>query len=186
MLTVYKIANLTKSNHGFSLIEVMGAIAILSVGLPALAYAFFVSLNSDSISSKGIQAHFLADSLISEISQRRFRESAESPANGPDEAEISGYDRTAFDDISDYKIFADEWGPLSPPRGDGGNYIEGLEEFSQYVEVVNVAAPSANGGERSFDAVDDGSTDFKRVTVTISWNGGKDKISQSKIFVLTP
>jgi prepilin-type N-terminal cleavage/methylation domain-containing protein len=174
------------TQSGFSLIELIGAIAVLAIGLPAVAYTFMISMGTESNNNEGLQAQFLANSLLNEMSQRRFRESAANPAGGPSAGEISGYDRRAFNDISDYRIFSTTWGALTPPRDELGNPYNDYPQFSQYVQVINIAAPGAGAANRSFAAVTDGSTDFKLVTVTIAWEQGRKSISQSKVFALTP
>lgn len=177
---------LALGNRGFTLIELAGAMAMLSFALPALAYLFSLTAQRDSNTNEGLTAHFLATSLMNEISQRRFRESAANPAGGPSNGEVSGYDRRNFDDISDYRIFRNTWGALSPPRDEMGTELTNYAQFGQYVDIINVAAPGANGASRSFSAVTDGTTDFKLVTVTITWEKGKKKITQSKVFALNP
>jgi prepilin-type N-terminal cleavage/methylation domain-containing protein len=171
---------------GFALIELIGALAILAIGLPAIAYTFAVSLKTDSTSNSGLQAHFLANALINEISQRRFRESAAAPASGPEAGEVSGYDRRLFDDISDYNIFQTNWGALSPPRDETGAELANFANFTQYVDVININPPGAAAANRSFASVSDGSTDFKLVTVTITWEQGRKSVRQSKVFALNP
>ena len=168
----------------FSLFEVMIAIAIVSVGLPAVAYMYTTSLQLGSSTQNGAIAQFLANSLMNEISQRRFRESVAEPGNSPQSAQISGFDRTGFTDVGDYNIFKLTWGAISPPRDEVGAQLTQFAGFSQFVEVYNIPAPGMGPIPRSFNPVSDGSTDFKVVTVTIKWNKGKEQVRLSKLFVL--
>lgn len=177
---------LLKHNSGFTLIELAGTIAMLSVALPALAFLFTITAQQDSNTNEGLAAHFLATSLINEMSQRRFRESVAHPAGGPSQGEVSGYDRRNFDDISDYSIFKSSWGPLTPPRDESGNILTNYSGFSQYVEIANIANPAMNTAPRNLASIADGTSDFKLVTVTIAWDKGKRKITLSKVFALNP
>lgn len=173
------------NRRGFSLLEVLMALVVLGVGLPAIAMMFTVSIEQDVQASKENRARYLANSLISEISQRRFRESLTQKGNGPDAGETDGWVRTNFDDIDDYSIFTDTWIEVHPPRDEAGNVITGFEEFTQKVTVDNVAAPSMAKRPRSLATVADGSTDFKLVTVTITWDGGRRKVVAQKLFALS-
>lgn len=155
---------------GFSLIEVMAAMFVMSIGLPAVTYMLASGLAVGSDVNRDAQAYFLANALMNEISRRRFWEAASSPGNDVDSGETSGFDRTNFDDIDDYNIFKKTWGKLTPPRDETGTMLTDYAMFSQYVTVVNVAPPGIAGQARSLAALADGSTDFKLVTVTISWN----------------
>ncbi len=177
------------SRRGFTLIEIILAIAVLAIGLPAVCYMYAVAMAVDSDNVKGNQAFYLANALMNEISLRRFRESAAAPGNGPDTGETNGYDRRGFDDIDDYNIFKLTWNELKPPRDETGASMTDYADFGQYVEVVNIAAPGTSGSgpaSRSTAAVADGSTDFKMVTVRITWQGGKRSVYLSKVFTLPP
>ena len=108
---------------------------------------------------------------------------------GADTGEVSGYNRSQFNDIDDYNQFK-IWGTLTPPRDENGNSLTAYSAFSQYVTVVNIANPvTGTGGvpaPRSFASVADGSTNFKLVTVKISWGKGKQvgNVVVEKVFGL--
>lgn len=168
---------MTRLTKGYSLIEIMLAITILAIAIPAVGYVFSLAFREESDTSLESQAVFLANSLLNEISERRFKESAASPGNGPDNGEISGVDRRNFDDIDDYAAFQKDsiyqtaWGRLSPPLDESGTAMNSFSKFSQYAEVINVAPPTSGPTARNnFDAKNEGSTDFKLVTVEISWD----------------
>ena len=170
------------SKKGMSLIEMISAMAVAAIALPALAYLFNIAFLSSSENIKKTQAYFLANGLMNVISERRFKESAVKAGNGPDSGEVSQYDRRLFNDIDDYHQFKLVWGELSPPRDESGNAMNNFSEFTQYVEVNNVAAPSLGFGNRSFASVLAGSTDFKLVMVTIKSSKSKESVSIYKIF----
>jgi prepilin-type N-terminal cleavage/methylation domain-containing protein len=178
------------TQRGFSLIELCISIVVFSLGIGAIANVYAVALMEDSNNSLQSQAQFLANSLMNEISERRFEESAALPGNAPGPGEVNGYSRAAFNDIGDYNQFKLSWGPLNPPRDENGNALASYSAFSQYVTVVNIANPVASGGgipvPRNFTAVADGTTDFKLVTVTISWGKGKQaqSVVLAKVFGL--
>jgi len=174
------------SNAGFSLLEVVVALAILGVGLPALAYLYSVALEQDVQSAKENQAYYLANSLLTEISQRRFQESVAAPGNGTDSGEVSSYDRRGFDDIDDYSIFEDTWGALTPPRDETGAQLTQYAGFIQYVTVRNVTEPTTGAQTRTLATETDGSTDFKLITVNVSWLNGKRTVQAAKLFALSP
>jgi len=175
-----------RGNSGFSLIEVVTALAILGVGLPSLAYLYSVCLQQDVQNAKENQAYFLANSLLTEISQRRFRESAAAPGNGTDSGEVSGFDRRAFDDIDDYAIFEQTWGAIDPPRDETGAQLLTYSGFSQNVTVRNVTAPTKAAQTRTLASQTAGTTDFKLITVVIKWLGGKRQVEVAKLFALSP
>lgn len=174
-----------KSARGFTLLEMVMSLAILATGLPAIAMMMVVALQQDRQIGQETQARYLANSLLSEISQRRFRESTSERGNGVETGEADGWVRTAFDDVDDYAIFTETWAAVSPPRNEAGEVITGFEAFTQRVSVVNVPAPTVDDQVRALTSVGEGSTDFKLVTVTISWEGDRRSVIAEKLFALS-
>ncbi len=164
--------NTRRTQSGFMLIETVASVLVLAVGLPSIAYLFATGLTVDSDVNRSSTAYFLGNSLMNEISARRYWQSSAAPGNTPFPANINGYDRNGFASISDYNIYTTTWGKLTPPRDENGNVLNSYSIYSQHVSVVNIAGPGSNGQSRSLAAAPDGSTDFKLVTVTISWNRG--------------
>lgn len=173
-----------RDKRGFTLLEMTTSLAVLGVGLPAISMMLSVALQQDVQAGKENRARYLANALMSEISQRRFRESSTNKGNSIDTGEESGWVRTAFDDIDDYTVFT-TWGSINPPRDEVGNVITGFDEYSQSVSVVNVPAPTALAQSRTLSTVTAGSTDFKLVTVTISWDAGRRQVVAEKVFALS-
>ena len=173
------------SRRGLSLIEMTVTLAFLSISMPAVGYLFGLGVKEDSHNSAEAQAYFLANALMNEISRHRFRESAAAPGNGPEVGELAGFDRRNFDDIDDYQAFQSTWtGGLTPPRDEAGAVMAGFSQFKQEVEVYNIPNVPAGPGSRSTAKVGDGTTDFKVVTVRVSWDRGARRINLAKIFAL--
>lgn len=176
---------------GLNLIEVMLAIVIFATAVPAIGYVFGTAFKQEFENSQHTVAVNLASALMDEISTRAFYESAMAKGNCSDAGELNGYDRRAFNDIDDYTIFSKDcgattaWGALSPPRDEAGNLLSDFSKFSQFVQVYNIKTPTAGPTARTDYAVEaDGTTDFKMVIVTISWDGGKNSVKLYKVFAL--
>lgn len=169
------------NRSGFNLIEIVLALVLFAVAVPAVGHLFAVAYQQEAENTNQGQAIFLATALMDEISERRYRESSASATNCVDAGEISGFDRTGFDDVDDYAIFesacgaTNAWNALNPPRDEAGNSLADYSKFSQNVSIYNVSPPS-------MDPVAAASTDFKMVTVTISWNNAKSSIQIHKLF----
>lgn len=176
-----------RAKAGFSLVEVIAAMFVISVGMPAIAYMYTTAMVIDSDSTSKTQAIYLANSLLNEISMRRYKESALAPGNGPDAGEVTAgsYSRTLFDDIDDYQQFSKTggWGLLNPPRDEQGNSLTDFPQYSQTVSVINLAPPSVTG-VLNLTAVGDGTTDIKLVSVVASWLGGRQSVTVKKIFTI--
>jgi len=178
-----------RQSLGFSLLEVLLAISIFALSVPAVGYLYGLAFREEAETTDMTQATFLAQALVQEISQRRFKESVAAPGNGPDTGEISGISRALFDDIDDYNAYAKNsafhtaWGAISPPVDENGSALTDFAKFSQYVDVINIADITLGPSTRSdYTLKADGSTQFKLVTVKISWNAGKRDVTYHKIF----
>ena len=176
-----------RGEAGFSLIEIIAAMVVISIGMPAIAYMYTTALVSDSDSSARTQAIYLANSLMNEISVRRFKEDVTNPGNGPDTGEITtgSFSRTAFDDIDDYQQFAKTggWGRVKPPVTEAGVALTDFPGYSQHVTVESIAPPSATG-VLSLTPVTAGTTDIKVVKVEVRWFNEKNTATVSKIFTI--
>lgn len=172
------------NRSGFNLIELIAAMGVLAISIPAIVSLFAVAFGQEAHTANHTRALFLARSLMSEIAQRRFREDAGAPGNGADSGEVTTFDRRAFDDIDDYAQFQ-IWGPLKPPRDESGNALATFSDLTQNVEVTNIAAPLPGPAPRiNYTAVPAGTTDFKLVKVSISWDQGKRHVDLHRIIAL--
>jgi len=120
------------------------------------------------------QAINLAQDLMEEITSKAF----EDPTAGPGSFGAEEGSRLLYDDVDDY----DGYGPHSPPKDEQGNAMANYSVFTRSVTVVNVAeVGAANMPRASLAAQTEGSTSFKRITVTVSWDGGKQVESLERI-----
>ncbi|MBI4404988.1 MAG: prepilin-type N-terminal cleavage/methylation domain-containing protein [Deltaproteobacteria bacterium] len=164
------------STRGFNIIELLLAIALIAIALPSIGHILSVAYTQESDNIMATKALGLAQALMDEISKRHFA------SDGP---ELSGYDRRNFDDIADYNYFTSDWGPLSPPRDESGNALTDFSDFSQMVNVFNVSnVTSGPTGRANYDSQPAGTTDFRLVKVTISWNTGNRSVDLYKVFAL--
>lgn len=177
------------NKKGLNLIEVMLAIVIFATAIPSIGYVFGTAFKQEQENAEHTQATFLATGLLSEISTKAFYESGVAPGNCFDVGEESGFDRREFDDIDDYAIFSRDcgvsaqWGAQNPPRDEAGNSLTDYSKFSQSVEVYNIQPPTIGPTARAdYSPAPDGTTDFKMVVVTISWNTGKNNVKLYKVF----
>ncbi len=96
---------LTKKTSGFTLLEIVMALMIISVGLVGSSRLFFVALNGVYMNKIKSQSYQLAKDLIEEILSREW----EDPVLGspglnfdPGETRCGNTVATVFDDIDDY------------------------------------------------------------------------------------
>ena len=183
MIAVRGCAVAERVPKGFSLIELVVTLGLLSLGVPAVGFLFFHASTANANLAETNRANFLASSLLSEIRRTRFWHSAAFPGNGPEEGELNGFSRIGFNDIDDFNVFKKTWGRLTPPRDETGATISEFANFSQYVEVVNLPNIGALPTARLLSLVPDGITDTKLVTVEVGWNGDREKVKWVRLFV---
>ncbi len=125
-----------------TIIEVVMALAVLSISLPPLMVAFANAATQGILPSNATVASFLAVGRMEEIVARRYRGtdgySAITTANFPAESPVTGY--TMF------------------------NRTVAVD----YVTPTLAAAGSDQG--------------YKKVTVTVSWNSGAQRIRIERVF----
>lgn len=153
-----KIAN--KRIAGMSFIEVMVATAILVIAMLPMLFMLNSAIKNIVFSSKSSIASKLAQELMEEILTReRWDQNAQtgkktstySTGLGPDIAETY----PNFNDIDDYN------GAAIP------NVIIGQSVFQRTVLVTYVKVDENTG----VITVPGGATDFKRITVSLTWEG---------------
>lgn len=94
----------SKQHSGFTLIEMIIAIVIISVGLAGvlLAYTTTVRFSADPLIRKQMQA--IGDEMMEEILLKPYAVTGTAPTNAPTTCSAVP-SRTAFDDVSDYNNF---------------------------------------------------------------------------------
>ena len=131
----------SRSARGFTLIEMVVAIVIISVGLAGvlLAFSSAVKASADPLIHK--QMLTIAEEMLEEILLKPY-----APAAGS----ISGCNRSGADDVSDYAAYTDQ-----PVCDIDGTAVVGLAAYSV---TVTVDAGASLGTL---------SSDVKKVTVTV-------------------
>ena len=158
----------SSSKDGFTFAECLLALIILGVALSPLLLCFPTGAKQGRLSKKMSVATDLAQDLMDEIKKMAFEEPGAPDSFGREGGESSPRNDPAnvndFDDVDDY----DSWKIENPPEDMDGNLFDGTggrpdyQGFTRTVEVINVAESDLN------TPVAPGSTDFKRVKVTVS------------------
>lgn len=146
--------------RGASLLEVMSAIVMLSITIPPLL-GLFTQVAGRSVDQIYQDAAVVyAEALMEEIVSKKF----EDPQLGQGSFGKEEKSRLLFDDVDDFDGLEN-----SPPIHLDGSKLNDLSGFTRSVVVENVSAlaPDAVGG------VKDGSTNLKRIQVTVKWSGGR-------------
>lgn len=117
----------SRSTSGFTLVEAVVAISITAIAGSAILLGVTSSVRTADEALKKTVALGLAEQLLDEICQARFRDvsedvSTEPRVNGPGAAETS---RAMYDDVDDYRGLrtmppADAWGVALGTESDGG------------------------------------------------------------------
>ena len=147
-----------KRKNGFSLVEVIVLLVVISIAAAPMTTLLYQTLSDRAHASMQIMATSLAQGVMEEILSKDYEDPDGSPGSfGTEEGA-----RINYDDVDDYDGLDN-----TPPRDSQGNALSSFSGFRTRVVVENVAAASPGGS-----AEPDASTDFKRVTVTVSWNDG--------------
>jgi MSHA pilin protein MshD len=144
--------------RGATLIEVVMAMLVLGVAIPPLLALFReVAAHSASDTYQGVAVTY-AESLMEEIVSKAF----EDPdlAVGSFGSEESS--RAAFDDIDDFDGLNN-----TPPERFDGSALADYGGFTRSALVESVLSTDPD----PITAEADGSTDFKRIRVTVAWTG---------------
>ena len=142
--------------HGFTLIEVIIFIVVVSVGLVGILLVSNTVVKSSADPMVRKQAIAVAESMLEEILLKEYCDpdtrdtTATPPTCG---ASVVEANRTLFDDVDDYNGFA-----TVGVTDVTGAAVPGLGAYSV---AVAVAAPAALAGG--------GAVVVKRVSVTVSW-----------------
>ena len=149
-----------RKRRGASLVEVVTAIVVLGIALPPLAALFSEVASSSPDETYRRVALTFAESLMEEVTSKAF-EDPDLPAGsfGAEEGQ-----RASFDDVDDYDGMRN-----SPPRHFDGRRLDAHGGFTRSVAVENVTAADPD----PITPEADGSTDFKRIQVTVTWSGAQ-------------
>lgn len=146
--------------RGMSLMEVALAVVVLGIALPPVTSLFRgVAKQSVDDTHQG-EAVILADALMEEIASKAYEDPELSTGSFGREETL----RADFDDVDDYDALTS----TQVKRMDG-SALSLYAGLSFGVVVVNVTA-GAPDAER---ASPDGSTDYKRIQVTVTWTAGR-------------
>lgn len=146
--------------HGFTLIEVIIFIVVVSVGLAGILLVSNTVVRSSSDPMVHKQAVAVAESMLEEILLKEYCDpdtgdrAAVPPTCGAAQAETS---RNLWDDVDDYNAFATVGGVTDIT----GAAVPGL---AAYNVAVAVGAPAGVTGG--------GTVNLKMITVTVTWAGG--------------
>lgn len=117
------------TQQGFTLVEVIVAIAIISVAIGGVMLVFVVALSHSADPQQQQQAVAIAEGYMDEILSRRFED--------PDGVASVEASRGLYDDVDDYGTISNE-----QPRDQEGAVLSGL---SDYRVQVTVSASGAFG-----------------------------------------
>ena len=147
-----------KRKNGFSLVEIIVLLVVVSIAAAPMTALLCQTLSDRAHAGMQIMATSLAQGVMEEILSKAYEDPDGSAGSfGTEEGS-----RINYDDVDDYDGLDD-----APPRDSQGNALTSFSGFRARVAVENVTATSPDGTAQS-----DGSTDFKRVTVAVSWNSG--------------
>ena len=140
--------------------EAVVAIVALGIAIPPLVALYTgVAARSADGTYQEIALSY-ADALMEEIASKPFDEpSLDCGSFGTEEGT-----RASYDDVDDFDGLSS-----SPPKRINGTNLSDYGGFTRSVAVDNVTAASPDPGSPAAD----GSTNYKRVTVTVAWTGGK-------------
>ena len=149
-----------KRQSGFTLIEAIMMIVVLGIAIPPLVYLYQqVSVRSVDHRYQMVALAY-AQGMVDEIVSKPFEDA--DLATGSFGTEEGA--RASYDDIDDF----DGWSQ-SPPQQINGTQMKDYGGFTRTVTVDNVAAADPDPVMPQTD----GSTNFKRIKVTVAWTGGR-------------
>ncbi len=124
---------LGKKGKGFTLIEILIALAVLAMGIAMLITMFTVGMKGVTTNQVRTQATNLAQDLMDEIMGKEFRDPNETPVWGVESGETQGV-RTTYDDVDDYSA----WKNKAPQNVMGVSLGDAYANFTLSVSVARV------------------------------------------------
>lgn len=147
-----------KNNRGVTLVEAVASIIVLSIAIPPLVSLFTEVAAHDAHHTQQSVAVTYADALMEEVVSKAFEDPGEATGSfGTEEGS-----RAAFDDIDDFDGLSN-----SPPERIDGTSLSDYSGFTRSVAVDNVTAADPDPATPAAD----GTTEFKRIRVTVAWTG---------------
>jgi MSHA pilin protein MshD len=146
------------SRRGFTLVEAAVSCIIVAVMLTAALSTAAAARARQQKAVDRQRALFLAQSLMSEITDKAYIDPGLLPLFGPELAEI-GQPRSVYNDVDDYDGLNE-----SPPKYADGTPISGYSRWSRSVTVQWVQ-PNNTASASLLD------TGVKLITVTVKKNG---------------
>jgi len=167
-----------RAQRGFTLIEVILVILVLSIGLTGVL-TYVTQAAQDSAYAHNVSvATTLAQDLMEEIRSKCWDESATAtvPCAGAVAPSVIGADggegRAAYDDVDDYNSLPA--GGNTPPQNSQGLAMAAFPYFTQRAAVCYVASAA-------LDTCIAGPTNYKRASVTIAWSA-TDQVQLVSVF----
>jgi hypothetical protein len=140
--------------HGFTLLEAMISVAILTVAAPAVLIPFATGMQSDAEDARQALATTLATEMMDEALSKPFSDPEGPSVPGPEFGETT---RFQFDNIDDYHNYTEASGLIADAFGDVMTE-PGASGLSRAVDVEYVYVSGQDTAE---------SPSFVRITVTV-------------------
>lgn len=131
----------SKHSSGFTLIEMVIAIVIISVGLAGVLMAFNVAVKSSADPLVHKQMLSVAEEMMEEVLLKPFAANGTAPTNSSASCGGALASRAAFDDVADYDNYQ-----TTGICDIDGVAVAGLETYSVQVTIDAAATLGAIGG----------------------------------------
>ncbi|MDH3326093.1 MAG: hypothetical protein OEM38_05170 [Gammaproteobacteria bacterium] len=167
-----------RREQGATILEVILALAFLAITLVPISNMLLSSYETTTTKGNYDEAFTLAQELLEEIGSKLFEE----PPFGSGTFGAEELFRIDFDDIDDYN----NYGPNSPPLDISSAALVDFSGYTRSASVVNLIDIGLGSTPRTdFISQINGSTGFKLVTVTVTWDGGTQKETLERIYART-
>jgi MSHA pilin protein MshD len=151
---------LRTSTKGMTLIETVTAVIVLGTAIPPLT-KLYTEISSHRVDHAYQEmAVIYADSLLEEIVSKSFEDPDLAVGSFGTEEQA----RKDYDDLDDFDGLSN-----SPPQHFDGTPLNQFSGFTRSTVVDNVTASDPDPAS----AETDGTTDFKRIAVSVTWTSGR-------------